>query len=319
MQTGKQPAFTSGSLFRYAPFWKYGMAISLLLHVCFLVVLGSWTISKPVDVAESDFNTRWKEPQKRNSAELIITPTPTVKNEKEQIQPSQSRLQVFSETTSFTQLPKLNPQPDAPIDLSRSLTEEFTKDLAQPVDSSSGQPGGQGQGEGASVPFFGINAEGKKVVYVVDSSRSMNHSHSKKFKTRFDRIKYELNQSINRLDQESEFFIIFFNHDTIPMPARTLQVATSEVRRFYLHWVSGIHADGETDPRQALYLALSLKPDVIYFLTDGSIERVKIENDLRKIKQDQTAIHTIAFGNRNAEPLLRKIASKNRGRFYFVP
>ncbi len=77
-------------------------------------------------------------------------------------------------------------------------------------------------------------------------------------------------------------------------------------------------AVGDTDPRAALRYALQLKPDVIYFLTDGSFDR-RIGHELEKLVQPNAVIHTFAFGDRIGEKLLKKIAANNRGRYHYIP
>ena len=62
----------------------------------------------------------------------------------------------------------------------------------------------------------------------------------------------------------------------------------------FLAWMQQVPALGDTDPTGALQIALRLRPDVIYFLTDGSFSRDA--NDIvRSIRQTRTAIHTFSF------------------------
>ena len=82
--------------------------------------------------------------------------------------------------------------------------------------------------------------------------------------------------------------------------------------------MAGIRAIGETDPRGALYHALRLQPDAIYFLTDG-IFTSRVQRELRAIKQTQVEIHTFVFGNRAGEELMKTIAASNGGRYKYVP
>ena len=182
-----------------------------------------------------------------------------------------------------------------------------------------GAAGGDGNGNGRGAGrFFGVESEAQRVVFVVDCSRSMNQPQPGEVKTRFKRLQLELLRAVAAMDDDDEFFIVFFNDRPIPMPATSLQRATREARRHYLQWMAQMRADGETDPREALALALRLRPDVVFFLTDGDFPR-GVERDLLSLTQRQTAIHTIAFGNREAEKLLEAMAAANRGRYRFVP
>ncbi len=68
----------------------------------------------------------------------------------------------------------------------------------------------------------------------------------------------------------------------------------------------------------AVELALSFRPDIIYFLTDGEFGKL-INQRLLKIRQQEIAIHTFAFGNETSEEVLRTIAANNRGKFTIIP
>ena len=158
--------------------------------------------------------------------------------------------------------------------------------------SGRGQGVGVGRGDGKS--FFGLATEGKSFVYVLDCSLSMNHPHDSEFKTRFRKMKMELANSLRQLKPEQEFFIIFFNHEAIPMPADRLVSAAPENQQHFLSWVDQVPAQGDTDPTAALSLALRLRPDVIYFLTDGCFSGPANEI-VRSIQQSRTAINTFSF------------------------
>ena len=102
------------------------------------------------------------------------------------------------------------------------------------------------------------------------------------------------------------------------MPAKSMQTATSENKQRFIKWVTKMRAVGDTDPRAAMSLALKLNPDVIYFLTDGSFE-FRTKKALNKLTQKRIAIHTYALGNREGEPVLRRLAERNRGEYHFIP
>jgi hypothetical protein len=55
-----------------------------------------------------------------------------------------------------------------------------------------------------------------------------------------------------------------------------------------------VPAKGDTDPTAALHIAMRLRPDVVYFLTDGCFSRDANEI-VEKIQQPRTVIHTFAF------------------------
>jgi hypothetical protein len=171
-----------------------------------------------------------------------------------------------------------------------------------PVGSASGSRDGLGFGDGigdgegsdAADSFFGLRPVGRRVVFVLDCSRSMNHPHDTEAKTRFKRMKVELIKSIQGMGPESEFYLIFFNDFAIPMPSRGLVQAAEQPKLKYLYWMNELKADGNTEPREALQLALQLQPDILYFLTDGSFT-YRVQQDLLSLRSGRTEIHTFAF------------------------
>jgi hypothetical protein len=177
--------------------------------------------------------------------------------------------------------------------------------------------GTSGDGE-KSKDFFGINVEGNKFVYVVDASRSMNHPHASAAGTRFNRVKIELVNSIGQMSQDSQFFVIFFNDQAIPMPADGLVNATLDNQMRCLKWVATARTGGQTNPRDALMIALRLNPDVIYFLTDGEFE-FNVVKQVKTANKLKTPIYTFCFSDRSGEKFLKQIATQNYGKYHFVP
>jgi hypothetical protein len=181
--------------------------------------------------------------------------------------------------------------------------------------------GGRGEADGASgqmAEFFGIGGYGQSFVYIVDASDSMNE-HGK-----FDRARYELLQSIEQLDSDQRYFVIFFNDGAYPMDADEPVRATHKQVARTAQWVNGAQADGGTNPLPALLIALSLRPDAIYFLSDGQFDPIAIpqlqfrNRASRRFGTRQIPIHTIAFYDRMTEPLMRTIARNSGGEYRFV-
>ena len=96
--------------------------------------------------------------------------------------------------------------------------------------------------------FFGIHADARRVVYVVDASTSMNRPYDGEAKTRFGQMKIELAKSILSLKPEQQFFIIFFNEHPIPMPANGMANAIGENQQQYLTWMASVPANGTDRP-----------------------------------------------------------------------
>jgi hypothetical protein len=89
-------------------------------------------------------------------------------------------------------------------------------------------------------------------------------------------------------------------------------------------WVNDAVADGGTYPLPALLYALSLRPDAIYFLSDGqfdplTIHELKVRNrPTKRVRMRQIPIHTVAFVDYGTIGLMRTIARNSGGEFRFV-
>jgi hypothetical protein len=170
----------------------------------------------------------------------------------------------------------------------------------------------------AAAEFFGIGGYGQSFVYVVDASDSMNEGR------KFERAIYELLQSIEQLSSDQRYFVIFYNNEAYPMDAEQPVPANEDQFARTRQWVRFVQPDGGTHPLPALLLALSLRPDAIYFLSDGQFDRSTIrELRLRnrpnnRLKLRQIPIHTIALVDHATEDLMRTIARNSGGKFRFV-
>jgi hypothetical protein len=173
-------------------------------------------------------------------------------------------------------------------------------------------------GTQAAAEFFGIGGYGKSFVYVVDCSDSMNEA------GKFERAVYELLQSIEQLSSDQRYFVIFYNDSAYPMHADQPVPAIEDEFARTRQWIDMVRPHGGTEPLPALLFALSLRPDAIYFLSDGQFDRSAI-GQLRvrnrpnnRLKARQIPIHTIAFVDRATEGLMRTIARNSGGNFRFV-
>ena len=208
------------------------------------------------------------------------------------------------------------------------LGGELVSGLADKVDlnfaGTGGKGAGTGRGEGsggggsAGPGFFGLKADAKSIVFVVDCSGSMNTRHNSEWKTRFKRVKYEMLKAVTGMNAGQRFYIIFFNSKAVRMPAKGLLPATPPVKRDALKWMTKQLADGGTDPRSALRYALRLQPDMIYFLTDGSFSP-RVRRVLLSVRQYRVSIHTFVFGNPKGEDVMKQIAVQNRGKYTYIP
>ena len=176
--------------------------------------------------------------------------------------------------------------------------------------------GGHGDRIGAEtgVGFFGARGTAKSVVFVVDMSGSMENG-------RFARAQQELVRSIHKLHVTQKFYVIFFTSQAVPMffptTAADLVSATPMMKRKVTRWITERHTGRGTDPEEALVLALALKPEVIYFLTDGEFSE-RCRGIVKEKNTFGAVVNTIALQSREGIPLLQDIAGDNQGVFLFV-
>ena len=120
----------------------------------------------------------------------------------------------------------------------------------------------------SSVEFFGSRSYKRKICYVVDASGSMQGI--------FSSVRENLKQSIQNLQPDQYFNIIFFGSDTLNhfRRDRLARAAAQNKTSAYAFIDSAIPA-GVTNALDALASAMRLRdslgkaPEIIYFLTDG--------------------------------------------------
>lgn len=286
----------AGALATPGPLMTYSMAcgVSLLLHAALLLILASWLLvlgSGSVPVAA--INTTFSDPdQTPQDFEAPLAPLVAERDDQQA-----ARIEV--ETVAAVS-PSLS---DAP------LPEPALGEL---------HPGEQTPGANAGrkkVGFFGAEAEGRSFVFIVDCSDSMNTDY------RFRRAMTELYSAISKLEPEQQFFVILYNHQAVPMTSSPKYQHLRDASRTELlrvrSWLRKRKAFGGTIPDEALRMGLRMKPEVIFFLSDGDFNRTA-RNVAREANQSGTIIHTIAFGFRGGEELLRGIADDHHGRYRFV-
>ena len=162
--------------------------------------------------------------------------------------------------------------------------------------------------------FFGIRGAGRRFAYVVDCSGSMQGEP-------LVRAKQELLESINKLPAHVEFRIVFFDDLAYQFPTSgEFSNADQDSREAAKNWVTGVNSGGGTNVKIGMSSVLSTgkKPDSVFLLTDGQFED-DTPQYVKSINRDKARVNTIAFVTNLGEPLLRRIASDNRGDFRFVP
>ena len=119
--------------------------------------------------------------------------------------------------------------------------------------------------EGGAVAFAGVAAtNARKIVYVVDASGSMVRAMSI--------ILDELRRSLQQLGPRQEFGVVFFQRRQalVVPPSGRMVPGTTRERDRVMQWIeSNVLPEGRSNPLAAIEYALTLKPDVIFLLSEN--------------------------------------------------
>ncbi len=178
------------------------------------------------------------------------------------------------------------------------------------------------QAGAARVGLFGTEGEGFKFVYVFDRSESMGGAGRGTLRT----AKEELKRSLESLDTNHQFQIIFYNENPVQFnpagSAGKLAFGTEPNKHRAVRFVDSVIPSGGTEHETALMLALKLQPDVIFFLTDGDEPRMS-PAQLAKIRRYAagTVINAIEFGagpKQGGYNFLQRMAAENGGTYVYI-
>jgi hypothetical protein len=161
--------------------------------------------------------------------------------------------------------------------------------------------------------FFGIRERGQFFVYVVDSSGSMIDE------ARLMRATIELRRSVLALQPPQQFEVIFYNHESNPMPGGPKpRSADLQSKNLLLSWLRLIEPDGGTDPRVAMRQALGLKPDAVFLLSDGEFPDGTV-NEIARLNRRRVPIHCIDLTGGLSGDHLKRIAAASGGKYAARP
>ena len=232
------------------------------------------------------------------------------------------------------------PQPQTDASSKIDLVNPAAK-LGSLLGAPIGSPTGGGlDGDDAAGPaaaartaVFGLAAEGETFVYVFDRSESMNSTltYTSEGTTVFSvtplqAAKAELLRSLGDLDRGQRFHIVFYNHEVWMFDAgrsshNRLLPASRENKRKADNFVASVYGDGNTQHVKPLEIALRLKPDVIFLLTDGEEKDDPTEAQLArltKLNDGRTKINVVQFCyTTRTDGMLVRLANENGGRHMF--
>ncbi|MFM9146410.1 MAG: vWA domain-containing protein [Phycisphaerales bacterium] len=199
--------------------------------------------------------------------------------------------------------------PDGPEAKSETVTPPAETVSIDPL--AGGEATGPGLGGGAGgTSFFGGGGRGNRFAYVVDKSGSMTG--------RIVEAKEQLLASIAALPDYASVYVVFYDSaEPLVFSDRWERVRSGTMQRLRA-WLRTVGPSGGTEPVPAFrrVFALDVRPDVVFFLSDGEIPRESVE-DIRGMnaRGRRVTINAIAFGDEAGSAQLRQVAQEAGGEF----
>jgi hypothetical protein len=168
-----------------------------------------------------------------------------------------------------------------------------------------GESGGEGVGDGAGsgdgaesggaaagATFFGKKGTGRTALFMCDNSASYAPGG-------FQAVLLELSRAVAFMKPDQSFHIVFFSDAAYPMfhpeGIDTFLPATPDNKRKLDAWLGTVElCIGGQGIRKASDLARSLKPDVVYFLSDGDHAESVVDR-MVNLQLDKTVVHTFGM------------------------
>lgn len=181
-----------------------------------------------------------------------------------------------------------------------------------------GSGGGRGKGVGPGTEFFGARDQAGSFAYVIDRSGSMTNRNS------LGVAKRELTASLNQLPPDAKVGVIVYNMNAaIFADARGvegLMPATAENKARIQSRLKMVDPEGGTDHKVALQTALAMRPEVVFFLTDGDLMSTADVEDIRVVA-GSTRIQVVEFGigpDPGSVTPLRTLAATTGGAYRYI-
>lgn len=173
--------------------------------------------------------------------------------------------------------------------------------------------GGGAGGGGTS--FFGQEAKGDRIAFIVDTSGSM-------LGDRIATLRSQLASAITEMSETSSFVVISFATDATIMGDKLEWTdATVKNKGWARQAVNGLVADGNTEPLRAFEKLMKIrpKPEAIFFMTDGQFDETVVAWIEQHNKGPKVRIHCICFEDNSGEGRMKQIAVDSGGTYTFVP
>ncbi len=297
--------------------------VSTLAHVAIIVMLGVMTLANTPPKDQMAFTSSAAESNEQTMETFSIE---SAEPQETQPAPADTAYEISEiGSVAVTEVSMdLPPAPAAPStsDLFSSSSSSMTSSMMKSLKGDTK----------AKIQFCGVDGGGNHFVYLVDSSGSMGAG--------FQSARTELLASIDQLKPDQRFYVVFFDEEPEYMRISDPDVkepvsvkATAENKQRLRKWAMTVQMNKGKAPYEVLPFALSLRPDVIFLLSDGEFP-TKIEDILRTQNHEEnlfgesgpiSIVHTIRYHGvegetgQKAEATMVKIAKENGGQYRHVP
>jgi hypothetical protein len=217
-----------------------------------------------------------------------------------------------------------------------SIDGKALGDIASKIEGAAKGLAGSGGGigkMGGTMKFMGVQSKGTSVVFVVDVSGSMI-SGEKSVKT-YEVLEREVIKFIRNLDDRSAFGIVVFSKDARSYKQQLVRANREEKDRG-VNWLKKLTPENYRNPRldeeerqfhhgtradRGLAEAFEMRPDVIFFISDGEPTGATPTQILKQVEQNQAGankkatINAVAYLADSGQKFMRELAEKNGGTF----
>jgi hypothetical protein len=190
--------------------------------------------------------------------------------------------------------------------------------------------------KGATSAFYGITTQSRRLVFVIDISRSMNDAADAKPAARtgrkdkypaprggrkLDIAKWQLHRAIEDLPKDAVFNVVVYS-ESYKVWEKDLVAATPRNKRKAHQFVDRLNGNGTTNISDSLDTALERDADTVFLLSDGNPNRGRVsdlerllEQLLRRNRRARRVVHTIGIGEAEGSSFLKELARRTGGRY----
>lgn len=289
---------------------------SVVVHLILLLVFGIWTVAKRFHRPEARFEVKktLRIPPQNPEHRLNVA-----KHEAMAAKPAILDQVVSTRPAPFSlpALPPLDLDQMIPLDPSELVSAQVSGLVGQAALGAGlgrGLRGGEGTGNGMN--FFGIQAQGQRVLLLFDVSTSVVNK-ARASGIPLERIQEETLQLIEKLPLASQFSLVQFTGNYMPF-TEELIVASPGNKDLARAWVQEKWVQSGTLSASAsgvvsnltgivgvLDLAARMRPDVIFLISDASFQWRPEGSGFRNVPYEaiKKALEALGEGNRRKVPV----------------